>query len=345
MIKVFEKKDIFKKRVSFKPFEYPEVMMFREAIRLSRWDVEEYDFNDDVQDFKKRISDRERSVIKNTMLAISQIEAESVKTYWAKIGEFFPKPEIAMVGLTMAENEIVHSLAYSKLLEILGFNEDFQDLLKSPVIQGRVNYLDKYLFRKTETDEEFKSLSLTLFTLFIERVSLFGQFMIIKSFRKHKNYLKSIDNVVLSTQKDELVHSQFGTYILEKIKEERPDFFNEDYKNKVYKACQKAFEAESRILDWIFENGDLEFLTKSQVLEFTKDNFNTSLQSIGLEPMFEVDKEELKHSEWFNVEMFAYTRNDFFNTKSANYNKISVKPKDIKNSIKDAKTKMVQQDK
>lgn len=663
---------IFDKRLSFKPYEYPEVLKFREAIRLSRWDVEEYDFDDDVQDFKKRMSDKERNVVKNAMLAISQIEAANVKTFWANIGNVLQKPEISMVGLTMGENECyddktevltnngykffkdldandkvatynistkeiifekpsryivkpykglmhhykgrctdlmitpnhsiivehpsshkikiekssngtwgrnylspvsgikagnkdftnidrlkvaiqgdgslygtapsgvankrmgvsfnltktrkvqrlknildvlnidyklsyrgkatvfnfslkgvltyedlvkiktfdyiniedvdynwgrsfieelmewdgskngkksasyynsrlnaiekvaciatisnyrvtkavnrtaeetlkcknpasgdlyktakdcyvltitdsdtvvypyrnevaydgmvycvtmslgtvvvrrnkhtiisgncTHSIAYSQLLEVLGFNEDFQELLKSPVIEGRVNYLNKYLSKRYENNEKFYTLSLMLFTLFVERVSLFSQFAIIKSFRKKKNYLKSIDNVVLSTQKDELVHSQLGVYLLDIIKKENPDWFNEEFYDTIYKACEKAFKAEKGIIEWIFEKGDLDFITKDQVIEFTKDNFNTSLESMGLKPIYKTDKELLQPLDWFNVEIYAYTRNDFFNTKSANYNKISVKPKDIKNSIKNAKTKLVQQD-
>lgn len=335
---------IFDKRLSFKPYEYPEVLKFREAIRLSRWDVEEYDFDDDVQDFKKRMTDEERNVVKNAMLAISQIEAANVKTFWANIGNVLQKPEISMVGLTMGENEVTHSIAYSQLLEVLGFNEDFQDLLKSPVIEGRVNYLNKYLTKRYENSEKYYTLSLMLFTLFVERVSLFSQFAIIKSFRKKKNYLKSIDNVVLSTQKDELVHSQLGVYLLDIIKKENPDWFNEEFYATIYQACEKAFKAEKGIIEWIFEKGDLDFITKDQVIEFTKDNFNTSLESMGLKPIYEVDKELLHPLDWFNVEIYAYTRNDFFNTKSANYNKISVKPKDIKNSIKNAKAKLVQQD-
>lgn len=335
---------IFDKRIAFKPYEYPEVLKFREAIRLSRWDVEEYDFDDDVQDFKKRLSEEEKNVIKNTMLAISQIEAANVKTFWANVGNVLQKPEIGMTGLTMGENEVTHSLAYSHLLEVLGLNEDFQDLLKSPVIEGRVNYLNKYLTKKVESDEKFYTLSLMLFTLFVERVSLFSQFAVIKSFRRHKNLLKSIDNVVLSTQKDELLHSQLGIYLLNIIREENPEWFNEEFNERIYDACKKAYKAELGIVEWIFEKGDLEFLTKDEIVEFTKDNFNTSLESMGLKPLFEVNQDLLKNLEWFNVEIYAYTRNDFFNTKSANYNKISVKPKNIKNSLRNAKTKMVQQD-
>ena len=189
-------KDIFQERINFKPYEYPELIKFRTAIRTSRWHVEEFDFGEDIQDFNTALTSKEKNTVKNTMLAISQIEAANVKTFWAEIGDMFPKPEIAMVGITFAENEIIHSESYSELLEVLGFNNEFKKLMKNDVISGRVNYLTKYLKGSGDNKKEFNVLKLTLFSLFVENVSLFGQFLVIKSFRKHKNLLKSIDKYV-----------------------------------------------------------------------------------------------------------------------------------------------------
>lgn len=327
--------DIFEKRVRCKPYEYPDLMKFRTAIRTSRWHVDEFDFGEDIQDFHVHLNDSERNVIKNTMLAISQIEVESVKTFWAKIGDWLPKPEIAMVGLTFAENEVVHFENYSQLLELLGFNEEFDKLLENDVITGRINYLSKYLRGVGDNVNEFNTLKLALFALFVENVSLFGQFFIMKSFRKEKNVLKTIDNVVLSTQKDELLHGQFGVELLSIIKKENPEWFNEDFYHKIELACKKAYDAEIKIVDWIFEKGDLDFVTAHDVKEVIKRRFNQSLNDIGGSPIFtELDQESAQKTMWFDEEISGYIRNDFFNTTSSNYNKIPVLGKDIKNAIK-----------
>lgn len=330
-----QKRNIFEKRVRCKPYEYPELMDFRTAIRTSRWHVDEFDFGEDIQDFHIHLNDKERNVIKNTMLAISQIEVESVKTFWSNISEWLPKPEIAMVGTTFGENEIVHFENYSQLLELLGFNNEFEKLLENDVITGRINYLSKYLRGSGDNVNEFNTLRLALFSLFVENVSLFGQFLIMKSFRKEKNLLKSIDNVVLSTQKDELLHGQFGVELLKIIKEENPDWFNEEFYSKIKRACKKAYDAEVGIVDWIFEKGDLDFITAHDVREFLKRRFNQSLKDIGTDPIFlDLDEESAKKTIWFDEEIVGYVRNDFFNTMSSNYNKIPVLTKDITNAIK-----------
>lgn len=325
---------IFDKRVEFKPYEYEHLLQFRKTIKSTPWHAEEYDFGDDIQDFHTVLNKKEQNVIKNAMLAISQIEAESVKTFWAKIGDWIPKPEVAMVGMTLGENEVTHSESYSMLLEILGFNDEFKKLLNNDVISNRINYLSKYLRGSGDNVVQFNTLRLALFSLFVENVSLFGQFLIIKSFRRHKNLLKSIDNVVLATQSDEICHAEFGIELLKIIKDENPSWFDDDFYKKIERAAIKAFEAECGIVDWIFEKGDLDIISSHDVKEFLKRRFNDSLLAIGCRTIFEdLDEESAKRTFWFDEEISGYIRNDFFNTKSKNYSDRNVSSRDIKKGI------------
>ena len=59
------------------------------------------------------------------------------------------------------------------------------------------------------------------------------------------------------------------------------------------------------------------------MLEFIKQRFNNSLQSIGIKKIFTADETLLKESEWFYDEVIATKHGDFFNKKSINYNKKS----------------------
>ena len=123
-------RNVFEKRLNLKPYEYPELYEYVPAIRHSYWIHTEFNFTSDVQDFKTKLNDAERSAIKNTMLAISQIEV-SVKSFWGDIYHRIPKPEIGSVGATFAESEVRHADAYSHLLEILGLNADFEEIKKT----------------------------------------------------------------------------------------------------------------------------------------------------------------------------------------------------------------------
>jgi len=314
--------DLFAPRVAFKPFEYPEVLGYKDAIRQSYWVHTEWNLISDKHDFETQLSEQERNIIKNALLAISQIEV-SVKRFWGKLGDRFPKAEFDQVGATFAESEVRHADAYSFLLEKLGLDSDFDMLLQNPVIAGRVDYLTKYIKGSAQNSEQNYTMNLALFSLFIENVSLFSQFLVIKSFNKHRNLLKDIDNIVAATQKEELIHAQLGTYLINQIKQERPEWFNEDFYARLHRACIKALTAEANIIDWIFESGDLPFLNRDEVKEFIKDRFNTSLKDIGAPPSFDVDSDLLAKTNWFREEMYAETNVDFFNKKSVNYSKFT----------------------
>lgn len=314
------KRNIFEKRVNLKPYQYPELYEYVPAIRHSYWIHTEFNFTSDIHDFKTRLTDSERNAIKNTMLAISQIEV-AVKSFWGDVYHKIPKPEIGSVGATFAESEVRHADAYSHLLEILGLNKEFKNLKKNPIIMRRVQYLESALASSKSEDDKSYSESVLLFSLFIEHVSLFSQFLIIMAFNKHKNMLKGVSNVVEATSKEEQIHGDFGIDLIKIIKEEKPEWFDEDFEYRIQDLCLRAYKAESGIIDWIYEQGELDFLPKAQVNEFIKDRFNRSLEAIGVKKMFECNESLLLETEWFNDEIIGTKHGDFFDKRSINYSK------------------------
>lgn len=314
------KRDIFEKRINLKPYEYPELYEYVLAIRHSYWIHTEFNFTSDIQDFRTQLSEVERSAIKNTLLAISQIEV-AVKSFWGEIYQRMPKPEIGSVGATFSESEVRHHDAYSHLLEILGLNEEFKSLKQKPMIMMRVQYLENALKNAKSEDNQEYAESILLFSLFIEHVSLFSQFLIIMAFNKHKNMLKGISNVVEATSKEEQIHGDFGIDLIKIIKNENPDWFDGGYDKRIQEICKDAFTAESRIVDWIFEHGELDFLPKAVVNEFIKNRFNHSLESIGIEKIFDIDEKLVAQTEWFDDEIIGTKHGDFFVKRSINYSK------------------------
>ena len=314
------KSDIFEKRVSLKPYEYPQLYEYVPAIRHSYWIHTEFNFTSDIQDFKSRLDETEKSAIKNTMLAISQIEV-AVKSFWGDLYQRMPKPEIGAVGSTFAESEVRHADAYSHLLEILGLNNEFKALKKKPVIMKRVQYLETALKNSKSDDNKEYAEAVLLFSLFIEHVSLFSQFLIIMAFNKHKNMLKGISNVVEATSKEEQIHGDFGIDLIKILRDEHPEWFTAEYHETIQEMCKQAFEAESELVDWIFEEGELEFLPKSVVTEFLKNRFNKSLESIGIDSVFEINETLLNETEWFDDEIIGTKHGDFFVKRSINYSK------------------------
>jgi ribonucleoside-diphosphate reductase beta chain len=254
------------------------------------------------------------------MLAISQIEI-AVKTFWGDIYKRLPKPEIGSVGATFAESEVRHADAYSNLIQVLGLNKEFENLLEVPAIRRRIKYLEKSISNSKALDNQDYFESVVLFSMFIENVSLFSQFLVIMAFNKHKNMLKGMSNAVEATSKEENIHAEFGFELVNIIKKENPSWWTNDLVEDLIDATLDAYESEKEVVDWIFENGDLDFLTKEQTLEFIKHRFNISLNSIGIDNVFDVNQKVLETTEWFEDEILTTKHTDFFNKRSINYSK------------------------
>lgn len=314
------KPDIFKKRIALKPYEYPNLVEYVDAIRHSYWVHTEFNYTSDIQDMKVTLNEKERQAVTRAMLAISQIEI-AVKTFWADIYKKMPKPEIGSVGATFAESEVRHADAYSNLIQLLGLNSEFENLLEVPAIRRRIKYLEKSIgnTRSLENQEYFESV--ILFSMFVENVSLFSQFLVIMSFNKYKNALKGMSNAVEATSKEEQIHANFGFDLVNTIKKENPSWWTDELVEDIVDATLDAYDAEAEIVDWIFEGGDLEFLSKEETMEFIKHRFNLSLNAIGIDGVFNVDESIVSRTEWFDDEILTTKHTDFFHKRSINYSK------------------------
>ena len=130
--------------------------------------------------------------------------------------------------------------------------------------------------------------------------------------------MKTVDNIIMATAKEEDVHFQFGVELVNIIKKENPEWFDDNFNNKIIRACKKAYEAELEIIKWIFSGEDLDFISISEVDNFVKDRFNNALKSIQMEPIFDICEGDSFQS-WFEEERVLDSRGDFFDIQITNY--------------------------
>src|SRR5690625_96021 len=139
------------------------------------------------------------------------------------------------------------------------------------------------------------------------------------AFNKPSSICKGISNVIEATSKEEQIHGLFGIELVNIIREEKPEWFDDKMEQAGVEACREAFRSEEIVIDWIYEKGDLEFLPKATVKEFVKNRLNNSLESIGYERLFDVDEALVEDTDWFDDEIVATKHVDFFVKRSVNY--------------------------
>jgi len=311
---------IFEEQISRKPNKYPWTEKYIESMHNGFWTDKEFSFQSDVQQFKVSLNPQEREIVIRTLSAIGQIEI-AVKTFWAKLGENLPHPSMQDLGFVMANTEVIHNNAYERLISTLGLEDVFEKNLKLDWIQGRVKYLKKYTHRFYKDSKKQYLYALVLFTLFVENVSLFSQFYVINWFARFKNVLKDTDQQVKYTRNEENLHAFVGAQIINTIREEYPDLFDEELMQKISDEAKDAYEAESKIIDWMVNGINEENLSSEMLKEFVKNRINESLEMIKFPKVFEINKELISHTKWFEEELLGNNMTDFFHSRPVEYSK------------------------
>jgi ribonucleoside-diphosphate reductase beta chain len=311
---------IFDEQITRKPNRYPWTDEFMEAMHSGFWTDKEFSFKSDVHQFRTELTEQEQEIIVRTLSAIGQIEV-AVKTFWAKLGENLPHPSLSDMGYVMANIEVIHNNAYERLLTVLDMEDIFEENMKLEWIQGRVKYLKKYTHRFYKDSKKQYLYALILFTLFVENVSLFSQFYIINWFARFKNVLKDTDQQVKYTRNEENIHGMIGIKIINTIREEMPELFDDELKERILDEANQAYKAEAKIVDWMVNGYKEDGLNANILKEFIRNRINDSLDQIGFGTPLEVDKLLLEKTLWFEEELHGNNMTDFFHSRPTEYSK------------------------
>lgn len=311
---------IFEEQISRKPDRYPWTQDFIEAMHNGFWTDKEFSFSSDIQDFRVSLTEQEKEIIVRALATIGQLEI-SVKKFWAKLGDNLPHPSINDMGYVMANTEVIHGDAYERLLEVLGIDDAFDEILELDIIKGRVNYLRKHLHKFHSDNKKQFIYSLILFTLFVENIALFSQFYTISWFGRYKNVLKDTNKQVEYTSREENLHAMIGMKIINVIKKEHPDLFDDELKDKIVHEANEALKYEMQIIEWIVNGYGEEKLNSEILKEFVKNRMNESLKEIGFKKIFDVDKNLLSKTMWFEEQVLGNNQSDFFHSRPVEYSK------------------------
>ena len=207
-----------------------------------------------------------------------------------------------------------HSEAYSRLIEVLGLNDEFKKLIETPVFKKKLELFDKHF----GPDVEFVD-KLFFFVIVIENSSLFSQFANILAMSRFKGAMKNIANMINWTVFEEDLHSKSGTYILNQIFKEHPEM--KKSQEAVEKIIKDYLAYESELLDWIFEEGEFDWYTKEDMLNFMRFRVDTALSQMGYNKIYNITTEQYSKMKWFDEEVFSGESDDFFAKRPTAYTK------------------------
>ena len=317
---------LFKERIPYKPFEYPDYYTegwLKQAQAF--WLHTEIPMQGDVKDWNEHLTKEEKNLVGNILLGFAQTEC-AVSDYWTTmVTNWFPKHEIKQMAMMFGSQETIHATAYSYLNETLGL-DDFSAFLHEPAIAEKFELLTATSNDWKHTDLEVNAearkevgRSLAIFSAFSEGVSLYSSFAVLYSFQM-RNLLKGIGQQMKWSIRDESLHSKMGCQLFREMCSEFTDL-KEDSKESIEEAARLIVELESKFIDKMFEMGELENLSSSDLKEFIKARTNTKLVELGYESIFEYDKDAVERLDWLYQLSGGVTHTDFFAVRPTDYSK------------------------
>ena len=293
---------ILEGRQRLRPILYPIFDQYYMATLQNPWSHTEVQMGGDVLDWKK-ITEQERKVIAGILKGFTLIES-GVGCYWREIvAKNFPHPEIVNMAAIFSSSEALHGKSYDHLEASIGL-DTYDAFKQDPVANSK---LDNVINRLDNAKD--LALSLAVFSGAVEGVSLFSSFAVLLSFCK-KGLFKGMQQILSWSAIEEGIHSKAGLELYKQLISEDPDL--EPEASKVYDGFRSVVDNEIAFINQVFEEGDLETITKAQAIDFIHYRANLKLMELGLPPLYDLTGDNRPIRFYFDTMLKGKSMNDFF---------------------------------
>lgn len=271
------------------------------------WTSEEIKVEKDKQDILVNMTEAERHAVITTLKLFTKYEMIIGEEFWlTNVMNWFPRPEIqSMASLFGAVELAVHAPFYRKINEELNLATDefYNSYIEDPVLADRINFLDSLL------EDGDIARSLGAFT-FAEGAILYSSFAFLKHFQSQgKNKLLNVVSGINFSARDEALHSEASGWLFQQYANEA-NLDLSTYEEYFKEVAEKVYEHEEKIVDKLFEKGNIEGITKKQMLTFVKSRINICMRNMGFSNIYTIDYNPV--ADWFYKGINGYAMNDFF---------------------------------
>jgi ribonucleoside-diphosphate reductase beta chain len=301
-------------RSYFKPFNYAWAYDAWLKHEQSHWLHTEVPMNEDVKDWKSKLSDAEKGFLTNIFRFFTQGDIDVAGGYVNNYLPNFPQPEVRMMLAGFAAREALHVAAYSHLIETLGMPEStYNEFLEYEAMKEKHDYLQE-LSVETQ-DKTTIATNIAAFSAFTEGMQLFSSFIMLLNFPRHGK-MKGMGQIVTWSIVDETLHAENMIKLFREYVNENIDLWNDSLKGKIYTIAEKMVELEDKFIDLAFAMGDMDNLTPEDVKKYIRYICDRRLISLGLKGIFKVKKNPLP---WVEEMINAPTHTNFFENRSTDY--------------------------
>lgn len=311
------------KDTSFVP-EYPEAIEMMKGQQETFWIFDETNPEKDKHCLMVEMTPAERHGVITVLKTFTLMEKIIGEDFWLNyVCKQFPR-EADIIPMAMFYSAVemgCHMPFYRLINEEMNLStyEFYDEYLHDPAMSGRIDSMMETLAHK----DPLRTIG--GFTFF-EGAILFSSFAFLKGFQSNgQDKIVNIVSGINFTCRDEMRHCDTAAWLYKTLKEQQLNagIIDEDFVKEleldIIKAGHDVYEHELLLLDKIFEEGEIEGISKDEIAAFVRHRVNYCLQQLDIDPIFDESYNPIAKT--FYASITGYSSTDFFSSQSNQYSR------------------------
>ena len=281
--------------LTLRPMRYPKFFeMYRDAIK-NTWTVDEIDFSDDLVDLDRKLMPAEKHLINRLVAFFATGDSIVANNLVLNLYEHINAPEARMYLSRQLYEEALHVQFYLTLLDNYIPDHDeraaaFAAIENIPSIRAKAEFCFKWMGSvgngplETADDRKRFLMNLICFATCIEGLFFFAAFAYVY-FLRSKGLLNGLAAGTNWVFRDESMHMNFALEVIDTVRTEEPDLFDEDLAERINTMIGEAVDVEYKFAEDLLGEGVPGMSTSDtrRYLEFVADQ---RLNQLGLPKRF-----------------------------------------------------------
>jgi ribonucleoside-diphosphate reductase beta chain len=294
------------------------------AGNANHWLPTEIAMQDDIELWKSpRLSDDERLAFKTALGFFTTADSIAANNIVLGLYEHVSSPECRMYLLRQAYEEAIHTHAYQYIVESLGLDggEIFNMYRENSAHHSKADFIlgfndgifaDGFHTGTFKNDQKFLE-NLCIFSLILEGIFFYSSFAVIFGFQRQNKLVGSAEQIQY-IMRDESQHLNFGINMINAIKEEQPELWDDKFQKHMIDLVKQATKLEYEYAQAVFPRGIFGMNADGfkQYIEYIADR---RLGAVGLPKQFNVKNP----FPWMSEAVDLSKEKNFFETRVTEY--------------------------
>ncbi|GII30808.1 ribonucleotide-diphosphate reductase subunit beta [Planotetraspora mira] len=281
--------------LTLRPMRYPHFFeRFRDAIK-NTWTVEEVDLHSDLKDLA-RLSSAERHLISRLVAFFATGDTIVANNLVLNLYQHVNSPEGRLYLSRQLFEEAVHVQFYLNLLDTYVPDERerfaaFDAIENIPSIRRKAEFCFRWIdsvfnLRELRTRDDRRAflLNLICFAACIEGLFFYGAFAYVY-FLRSRGLLNGLASGTNWVFRDESMHMAFAFDVVETVRREEPDLFDDDMRRQVSEMLAEAVDCEVQFAEDLLGQG-VSGLSPTDMRAYLEHVADRRLAQLDIPPLY-----------------------------------------------------------